>query len=259
MKIITIVFPIAALAGGIALGWSLHPEAPSAVESKVEAKRARASKRVEDVGGDSAREALRRRVKELEREIADLRAERSELPSEAPTGDVQHVEVQRRHGPPDAAFDFRAHLEDMKKNDPERYAQFTNGWARSRAFRMRRAANRLDTLASVDTSRMTNKERLTHQKLQELIAREQELHDMTRPDNADITDEERGAIWKELNELRREKRDLERTERNTLLAKAAESYGVKGAEAKELVETVKAVYEVTDSGWGGGWHRGERR
>ena len=69
-----------------------------------------------------------------------------------------------------------------------------------------------------------------------------------------VTDEERQAAWKELRELHEQKGDLERAERNTLLAKAAESYGVKGAEAKELVETVKAVYEATQSGWGGGPH-----
>ena len=137
---------------------------------------------------------------------------------------------------------------------PEQYAQMTNRMANFRAFGLRRAANRLDTLASVDTSRMNKKELAVHEKLQDLIAREQELHDIARPDNESTTDEERQAAWKELRELHEQKGDLERAERNTLLAKAAESYGVKGAEAKELVETVKAVYEATQSGGGGGPH-----
>ena len=149
----------------------------------------------------------------------------------------------------------------MREKNPEQYAPETNRMANFRAFGLRRAANRLDTLASVDTSRMTKEELAIHEKLQDLIAREQELHDIVRHDNENTTDEDRQAAWKELRELHEQKGDLERAERNTLLAKAAESYGVKGAEAKELVETVKAVYEATQSGWGGGppHHRGGGR
>ena len=254
MKVGTIALVACALVGGVALGWAVRPAEKAPAEGRPAPKKPeRASKRVEDVGGDAARDALRRRVKELERELAALRAERAAPQDEAPSNNAERVETPRRHGPPSAA-DFRAHMEEMRKNNPEQYAQMTNRMANFRAFGLRRAANRLDTLASVDTSRMTKKELAVHEKLQDLIAREQELHDIARPDNESTTDEERQAAWKELRELWRQKNDLERAERNTLLAKAAESYGVKGAEAKELVETVKAVYEATQSGWGGGPH-----
>ena len=259
MKIGTIVLVACALVGGVAIGWVVRPsdQAPSG-ERTAPKKAERASKRVEDVGADSARDALRRRVKELEREIAALRAERA-APQEAPSNNAERVEAPRRQGPPTAA-EFRARMEEMREKNPEQYAQMTNRMASFRAFGLRRAANRLETLASVDTSRMTKKELAVHEKLQDVIAREQELHDIARPDNANTTDEDRQAAWKELRELHEQKNELERAERNTLLAKAAESYGVKGAEAKELVETVKAVYEATQSGWGGGPpHRGGGR
>ena len=261
MKLGTIVVVACALVGGVALGWAIRPaeKAPSGAQNAPK-KSERASRRVEDVGGDAARDALRRRVKELERELADLRAERAAQQDEAPSNNAERVEVPRRQGPPTAA-EFRARMEEMREKNPEQYAQMTNRMANFRAFGLRRAANRLDTLASVDTSRMNKKELAVHEKLQDLIAREQELHDIARPDNENTTDEDRQAAWKELRELHEQKGDLERAERNTLLAKAAESYGVKGAEAKELVETVKAVYEATQSGWGGGppHHRGGGR
>jgi len=259
MNIKNILVSIAMLAGGVAIGWVIRPAPPPTAEP-VEEKVPRAKERVADVGAEASRDALRRRVKELERELAEARAARPEMPPAAPTGEVKVATEQRRFGPPSPA-EFRARMEEMREKNPEQYAQMTNNMARFREFGLRRASNRLDTLASVDTSRMTKKELAIHEKLQELIAREQELHDIARPDNQNTTDEERAAAWNELRELGREKHELERAERDTLLSKAAESYGVSGAEAKELVETVKAVYQATESGWGGprGGGRGRGR
>ncbi len=219
MKIGTIVVVACAFVGGVAIGWAIRP----------------AEK--EPSGAQDA----------------PKKSERAAQLDKVPSNNAERVEAPRRWGPPTAA-----ELEEMRKKNPERYTQMTNRMANFRAFGLRRAANRLDTLASVDTSRMNKKELAVHEKLQDLIAREQELDDIARPDNESTTDEDRQAAWKELWKLWRQKNDLEREERNTLLAKAAESYGVKGAEAKELVETVKAVYEATQSDWGGGppHHRG---
>ena len=47
---------------------------------------------------------------------------------------------------------------------------------------------------------------------------------------------------------------LETSERNTLLNKAARSFGLSKANAKDMVETVKAIYQATGSG--GGRHGG---
>jgi len=249
MKVKTIAFFAAALLGGVAIGWAVRPVPPPQVEVK-EKTRPRAQNRVADVGADAVREALRRRVKDLEREIAALRsnhAAREFLPA---TNTEARVEPPRRFDMPGPAA-FRAHMEEMRQNDPKRYAQMTNGMARFRAFGLRNAANKLDTLASVDTSRLSKSEIATHERLQVLIAREQELHDIARPDNGDVTDEERAAAWKELHELGREKHSLEQRERDTLLAKTAEAYGVSGQAAAELVETVKAVYQATESHFGG--------
>ncbi len=252
MKINFIVVVVSAMVCGVAVGWFLKPsDSPYAEVGTDEIPHA--SKRVDDAGGDSAREALRRRVKELERELAAAKAARPlEAPLEvnAPTGEVNRIEAgQRRHGPPSAA-DFRKHMEEIRKNDPERYTRMTNSMARFRTHALRRAANRLDVLASVDTSRMTAQETEVHQKLQDVIAREQELHEIANPSNEDTTDEERAAAWKEMRELHHQKRELEEAERNTLLAQTAEAYGLSGDDAVEMVETVKAVYQATQSNFG---------
>jgi len=144
--------------------------------------------------------------------------------------------------------DGRNHLEELRKNDPERYAMITNGIAMHHANRLRDATNKLDILASVDTSHMTAKELAVHEQLQEIIAREEELNAIARFDNPDATDEMRQEAWKELHELRRQKFDLERQERNNLLKQTALSFGVRGKNATELVDTIKAVYQATQSG-----------
>jgi len=247
----SVLLPVATLLGGVALGWGLHPDATSTAPAKPESRKVHESKNVKDVGGDSARDALRRRVKELERELAAALSIRSKPPEKTSSGDGSRVDAHRHREPPHDPAEFRARMEELRKNDPERYAQMTNGMARFRSSGLRRAANRLETLASVDTSCMTKAEFAAHQKYQNLIAREQELLEIGRPDNAETTDQDRADAWKELHELWREKRDLERVERDMLLSKTAEAYGISGSDANELVDTVKAVYEATQSGWGG--------
>ncbi len=261
MKINFLVVSISALVCGMAIGWFVKPSESPYIDEISDDEIPGASKLVEDVGSDSARDALRRRIRELERELALARAHRPDMPLnvEAPTGAVRRVENNRRRPGPPTAAEFRQRMDEMRKNDPERYAQMTNNMARFRASALRRAANRLDVLASVDTSRMTSKEQDVHQRLQEIIAREQELQEIASPNNQETTDEERAAAWEEMRELRHQKHDLERAERDTLLAQTAEAYGLSGDDASEMVETVKAVYQATQSNFGPPHGPGQRR
>ena len=57
-----------------------------------------------------------------------------------------------------------------------------------------------------------------------------------------------------MHENRGKMRQLAQTAREVLLNQTARTFGVKGENAKELVDTVKAVYQATDT-WGG-WGRG---
>ena len=73
---------------------------------------------------------------------------------------------------------------------------------------------------------------------------------MLNPQNADITEEQRKKTFEELRELDQKMRQLENSERNTLLTKTARSFGLSKENAKEMTETVKAIFQAT-----GGDHR----
>ena len=96
---------------------------------------------------------------------------------------------------------------------------------------------------------MTAKERETHERLQELLARREELFDQMRPDSG-LSGEERHAKHEEVRRMFGELRQLEEAERNTLLRHAANDLGFTGKEAKEVVESIKSIYEATQMQFG---------
>ena len=85
------------------------------------------------------------------------------------------------------------------------------------------------------------------------------LYDETDPDDGSVTDEQRMAAHQEMREVGQKLRAVAQQEREILLDQTARSFGVKGEAGKELVETVKQVYQATES-WGGfGRGHGGRR
>lgn len=257
---------VPALLCGALLGYFIRPAAPVAAPTEPEAKTERSAKKVRTAASadDAALNRLRNRIQELERQLATKDvpppAEKVEQPptNRPPEG--------RRGGPggwPRNAEEMRARFEEMKKNNPGQYAAMTNGWAQHRAHSLERAQGKLDILASVDVSQLNPAQRAVHEKYQDLIARREELRAMMDLQNTDVTDEQRDAAMTEMRELGHQMHDLAQTEREALLSHTATSFGVKGPAAKELVETVKAVYQATENwgGWGGrgGRHGGGRR
>ena len=192
---------------------------------------------------------LERENDALKRELAQ-RNDAAEEPVEQPA--TNRVEGFRPFGPPPSAAEMRARFEEMREKDPEHYAQITNNMARWRAHRQERLQNQFDILASADTKHMTKVQRKVHETYQDLLARQEELHEMLNPNNADVTDAQREAAMKELRDNWHQLHDLQRAERDTLLTQTANALGYKGSDAKEVVDAIKAVYEAT----GGGGHRG---
>ncbi len=244
-----IFIAVPALLCGALLGYFIRPATP-AVEPMAPAERP--TKKVVKTTDDAALNRLRKRIQDLERQLAEKSATTEEaIPvAEKPTPPPE-ARGERR-GPP-SPEEMRAHMEEMRKNDPERYAHMTNRFARMRTRQLSNAQNKLDILASVDLDRLTPKQRMLHDQYQDLIARQEELRSMAFAplDDTSVTDEQRRAAHEELRKNGRELHALAQTERQILLDQTARSFGIKGDAAKELVETVKAVYQATDS-WGGG-------
>ena len=238
----------AALLAGVAIGYFVKDEPIPAEESKVEAK---AKKPVADKGDEATVKALRHRITELERLLAE-KEDKSEI---AISNAVAEAVKIRPPEPPRG--NWRERMEEMKKNDPERYTQTTNRFAQWRRDRAAQARDKIDFLSSIDTSHMSAGAKKTHNALQDLIARREELEQQLHQE--DLSDEERGRLMRELGDSHRELMRLNGEERKNLFDETAKGLGFTGADAKEFTATIQEVIEATDSGWGGRRHGGGPR
>ena len=239
------MFIAAALLAGVAIGYFVKDEAIPAEAPKAEEK---AKKPVADKGDEASVKALRRRIADLEKLIA----EKDGASEVAISNAVAEAAKVRPPEPPRG--NWRERIEEMKKNAPERYTQMTNRFAQWRRDRAAQAQDRMEFLSSIDTSRMSAGEKKTHNALQDLIVRREELEQQLHQE--DLSDEERGRLMRELGDSHRELVRLNGEERKNLFNETAKGLGFTGADAKEFTATIQEVIEATDSGWGGRRHRG---
>ena len=239
--------------------------AKAKVLEKVIGKHATRARQQQSQGQAADLNRLRARIHELESLLAAANAKSSETAEEKAVAQEERPQNPfLRDGPPrmPTAAEMRANMEELREKDPAKYAQMTNRFARWQEHRLQRTNNRLEILASVDTSRLNEKERQTHEALQDAIVKREELRQLLNPQNEDVTEEQRKATFEELRKLDETMRQLETRERNTLLTKTARSFGVSAANAKEMTETIKAIYEATSGshhGPPGGGPRGGGR
>ena len=241
MKIRNFTPVVISLLAGAAIGYCFSPSSEatpaSAEEPKTESSKAHPQKNAPD-DLTVANRALRARVKELEALLEKQGVEFEKMKTE---------ETDRR----ERRRDFKADMERIKVEDPARYAQMTNQMAQFRQRRLERAQSKMDFLASVDTSGMSESARQTHADLMDLIERREGLEDKMRG-FMDMTEEERHAAFDEMREMDGQIRRLNRIERNNLLRQTAEALGFKGSDAKEITETIKGVIDATEFGFGPG-------
>lgn len=247
-----------ALCGGVVVDRSLDGRSDAEEES---AESAKGKALVADAGEQASLKALRARVAELEKALAAAKAAAAPAEPEAPR---QEAAVEGGETPRPNFGNPREWMDRLRKTDPARYAQMTNGIAKFRSDHFKRTANRLDLLASVDTSKWGREAQEVHTKYMDLMARREELMAM----NLETADGEslRNA-WQEGMELSRQLRELEKVERDNLLRETALGFGLDAADAGEFAQTIQNVIEVTsDFGGmrgpgrrGGGGPRGGRQ
>ena len=241
------MFIAAALLAGVAIGYFVKDEPIPADEPKVEET---AKRPVADKGGEATVRALRRRVAELEKLLADKEGE-SEI---ALSNAVAEAAKARPPEPP--RMNWRERMEEMRKNEPERYTQMTNRFANWRRSRAEQARNKIDFLSSIDTSHMSAGAKKTHAALQDLIAKREEIEEQLQ--QPDMTDEERGNLMEQLRDMRHRIQRLNGEERMNLISEVANSLGFEGEDAKEVAHTLIDVVQATDEGYvpHHGGHRG---
>lgn len=227
-----------ALLAGVAAGYFMRGECKSPAPAQDEAVAPVRRGRVADGGDRASLNALRKRVAELEKLLAEKGVNMSNVVAE-----VARIvpEGRDRHNP-------RVWLENLRKSDPERYTQITNQFARWRRSRAERARSKIEFLSSIDTSRMSEKARKTHAELQDLIARREELEAQLHKDG--ISDEERGQLMHELRQTHGEMMRLNGEERSNLITETARNLGFEGDDVKDIAATIQDVIEATSSGFG---------
>ena len=252
MKIRNFSPVVISLLAGAAIGFCFAPSAgaPKAAPEKTSPKTVKAESRPDEAAEKEMR-VLRSRIKELEDMLAKQGVEVEEMKEES-------SRRERRDRP----RDFRADMERLKKEEPERYAQITNSMAQFRRHRLERAQSKIDFLSSIDTSRMSPAMLQVHSDLQDMIEKREAVEEKMRG-FMDMTEEERREAFQEIGEIDGKIRELSRAERDNLLVQTAEALGFQGDDAAEIIDTVKSIYEATDSGWGwggpgGGGRRGGR-
>ena len=234
------MFIAAALLAGVAIGYFVKDEPIPAEEPKVEVK---AKKPVADKGEEATVKALRHRIAELEGLLAEKEG-KSEI---AISNAVAEAAKTRPPEPP--RQNWRERMEEMKKNDPERYTQMTNRFAQWRRSRAEQARDKIDFLSSIDTSHMSAGAKKTHNALQNLIAKREDIEQQLQ--SPDLSDEERGKLMGELHSTHGELMRLNGEERRNLFEETARNLGFSGEDAKEVSATIQEVIRATDSGWGG--------
>lgn len=243
------LFIAAALLAGVAIGFFAGDQQPPAAKP-MEPERPVQKAAVADRGAEATIAALRRRVADLERQLAER-----DVQSEAAVSNAVAEAMARPPEPPRG--NWRERMEEMRRNEPERYAQMTNRMAQWRQRRTERAQSTLGFLSSVDTSRMGGRAKRTHEALMELVARREEVAGQL--DQADLSDEERGQLLEELRQSHRELTRLNAEERRNLFAETARNLGFEGQDVKDITATIQSVIDATDGGWGPGRRGGGPR
>ena len=236
------MFIAVALLVGVAIGYCVKDEPRSA--ETTEPVEEPVKKPLADKGEEASVKALRHRITELERALAE-KGEKSEV---AISNAVAEAAKHRPPEPPQA--NWRERMEEMKKRDPERYTQMTNRFAQWRRSRAERAQGKIGFLSSIDTSHMSAGAKKTHADLQKLIAKSEEIAEQLHQE--DLSDEERGRLMGEMREAYHEMRHLNVRERRNLFEETARNLGFEGDDVQEISATLQDIIDATDSGFGPG-------
>jgi len=239
-------FIAAALIAGVAIGYFVKPSEAMAVSEDASYV---AKKSVGDKGEASSVKALRKRIAELEKLLVENGTKSEVAISNAVAEAVKNAPPTGRPG-----GNPREWLENIRKTEPARYVQMTNRFAQWRARRAEQARTKMDFLSSIDTSRMSAGAKKTHDALQELIARREEIEEQLHQEG--LSDADRDKLMKEMWSTHHEMQRLNGEERKNLIEETARNLGFSGEDAQEVSATIQDVIQATDGGWGGRHHHG---
>ena len=234
-------FPVAiALIAGAAIGYCLAPSSPAAAAEPAAKEEGVKRQSTDDEGERASNRALRARVRELERQLAEKGAANEQKVPENGAGPAPERGQRWPNGE-----EMRANFEKFKQEHPEEYARLDKMRQDFLSRRTERANSKLDFLASVDTSRMSKEELATHTRLQELIAKRSNLEKNLNESLLNLSEEDRGNFFREMGETNREIHELNQKERGVLFNSLAGELGLQGDEASAVTDAVQGILDAT--------------
>ena len=136
----------------------------------------------------------------------------------------------------------------MKKTNPQNYWNMVSNQANWRAQQVQQDEERLQTLANLDTSRMSPEEREVHETYQAVIVRQAELRELLAWENLEnLSDADREALQKEQGESWQLINQCQIREREILMRDAARRLGLRRHAADRLLEEMYDAFKTT--GW----------
>jgi hypothetical protein len=212
-------------------------EEPGPAETLLQAKNPSSPRMVvvKDEGALRAAEALRRRVAELEQALAQRDAER--VPEPPRPNEVQGGQPP----PPPRRPSFSDRMEQMKKDNPEQYAEMQKRREEFRQSMEQRERDRADFLSSVDTKNMDDAQKENHTKLLETVSRVNELMAQMSQPGVEHTPE----MHQQMGEAMASLGDLYGKERSFLLEETGRAVGYQGGQAAEFAAQVQAIIDNT--------------
>lgn len=199
-----------------------------------------------DAAQRAANEALRKRVAELEQALAARPpSAEPEPPAVAPAPEAPRDDRPRRQS-------FTERLEQMKKENPEQYAEMQKRREEFRQTMEQRAQDRANFVSAIDPQNMTDEQRTNHEKLLETVARMNELTAQMGQ-----TEGENGAeIRREMGETMHTLGELYGSERRYLFEETARAVGYQGDQVSTFADQMQTIIDnTTMSGFGRhSWH-----
>lgn len=202
---------------------------------------------VRDEASERAAEALRLRVAELEKVLAERDAERAQRPQQPQTAETSAARDRRTS--------WEERMEQMRKDNPEQYAEMQRRREEFRQSVEQRVREREDFLDAVDVAGMTPEQRQNHEQLLATVARVNELM-AGMMEGGRPRGEEGEAVRREMGEAMASLGQLYESERRYLLEATAKAAGYTGSDAQAFTEHIQAIYENTSMMPGGFGRRG---
>lgn len=246
---------ILALVGGGALGYGIRAAMDRDLDIPDEAKDVPSLAVVSPVApvrdevAASEIHTLRTRVHELEAKLAENAREpppAAAAPGGGPSGAEPSPSPAAGTNAPPRARRFSSPqewMENLKKEDPERYAEMVRRGQEMRQRMKEHNQSRAEFLATLVTEKSSEALKANHEQLVATLAVVEGYQDRMGPDSENpLSEEERRAFWEANGTLRQ----LMEVERRGALEELGADYGEDG---EAFADYIEAIYQNTNGRW----------